>query len=93
MISHQEGSQGEEPDHLFSEHFFSSRTCSLLSQICLKQWLLADSKVLRKKAMSNTHKLEHGDPVQLFPLMEEMMRPGTISKTEKPRPNIFNERI
>jgi hypothetical protein len=43
--------------------------------------------------MSNIHKLEHGNSVQLFPLMEEMMRPGTISKMEKPRLNLFNERM
>ena len=30
--------------------------------------------------MSNIRKLEHVNPVQLFPLMEEMMRPGTTSK-------------
>lgn len=46
-----------------------------------------------KKAMANIYKLKQGDPVQLFPLMEEMMTPGTPSEMEKPRLNLFNESI
>ena len=46
----------------------------------------------KKKAMANTCKLKQDDPVQLFPLVEEMMRPGTIPEMEKPRPHLFSER-